>query len=78
MPNVTVLYFAALRERKGRAMERVEVPAGTTLHQLFTRLFTEPERDLPVAFARNQVSAEGAQIVAEGDEIAFLPPLGGG
>ena len=79
MPQVTVLYFAVLRERKGSASEQVDVPEGATLQQVFEQVFP-PGREgiLPVGFARNQIHAKGSDVVADGDEIALLPPLGGG
>ena len=79
MPTVDVLYFAVLRERRGTDRERVEVPEGTTVRELYTRLFPPgPEGVLPVGFARNQEHARGDEVVRDGDEIALLPPLGGG
>ncbi len=79
MPTVTVLYFAVLRERRGTDREQVEVPEGTTLRELYTRLFPpSPDGILPVGFARNQQHESPDALVREGDEIALLPPLGGG
>lgn len=79
MPTVTVLYFATLREQRGCSQETLEVSAGTSLGDLYTRLFPPgPEGALPVAYARNQAYAEPAEVVQDGDEVAFLPPLGGG
>lgn len=77
MPRVHVLYFAALRERKARSEEWVEVPPGCTAGELFTRSF--PEHDGPtVAIAVNRARTTAAHRLADGDEVAFLPPLGGG
>lgn len=79
MPRVTVLYFAALRERRGRASEEIDVPPGTRVSQLYADLFpVGPEGRLPVAFARNGHYADADEEIAEGDEVALLPPLGGG
>lgn len=79
MPQVTVLYFAVLRERKGIASESVEVPEDATLQQVYEQVFPPgPGGILPVGFARNQVHASGTDRVRDGDEIALLPPLGGG
>lgn len=79
MPTVKVLYFAVLRERRGRDEETIEVEPGTTLGALYLRLFPPgPDGALPVAHARNGAYASPADAAEDGDEIAFLPPLGGG
>ena len=79
MPTVTVLYFAVLRERRGCSTERVEVRQGTTAMGLYQQLFPPgPDGSLPVGFARNQQHVQGDVVLEEGDEIALLPPLGGG
>lgn len=79
MATVTVRYFAVLREQRGRSEERVEVPEGTTLAQLYARLFPPgPAGVLPVAFARNLAYEPGDTPIADGDEVAFIPPVGGG
>jgi molybdopterin converting factor small subunit len=80
--TVRVLAFARLRELLGFGERLVEVPAGTTLEALWSRL----SRDVPALqglrastrFARNGALAGGGTQLAEGDEIAFLPPVGGG
>lgn len=74
--RVTVLWFAALRERRGVASEVVEVPPGTTLAALYAQCV--PADRIPVAHVRNQRVCPGDEPVADGDEVAFLPPLGGG
>lgn len=77
--QVEVRYFAVLRERRGHEAERVEVAPGTGVAALFARLFPEEaEGGLRVAFAVNQVYAPADTVLSEGDEVAFIPPLGGG
>ncbi len=34
--------------------------------------------ELPIAFAVNQTRVGGATVLVEGDEVVFLPPIGGG
>ncbi len=76
MAHVTVLYFATLREQKGTDRETVEVFPGESVSDLYARLF--PGERVPVAFARNESGVPADTAVTPGDEIAFLPPLGGG
>lgn len=76
MAVVRVRYFAALRERKGLEREDVELLPGETLGALYARLF--PPGDLPVAYARNASTASRDERPDDGDEVAFLPPIGGG
>lgn len=79
MPNVTIRYFAVLRERRGIDEESISVPEGTTLLQLYHHVIPPgSDGSLPIAYARNEVYAVGSEIVCDGDEVVFLPPLGGG
>lgn len=83
---ITVLYFARLREALGTGSERITLPAairdvegvrailvargGAWEHEL------APNR--PVRAAVNQAMAVSDTPVADGDEIAFFPPVTGG
>jgi molybdopterin converting factor small subunit len=55
------------------------VAPGTTVEALYAELFP-PGRDgaMPVLFAVNRTYVGPRHVVAAGDEIAFIPPLGGG
>jgi molybdopterin synthase sulfur carrier subunit len=83
--KVKVLYFAGLREAVGCAGEDVEVPAdvvsvGALRDRLAARGGSWPAllatRNLRVAV--NQDMARLESPIAEGDEIAFFPPVTGG
>lgn len=74
--RVTVHWFAALREARGRSTEVVELPDGVGAAEAYARL--SPLPDLPVAFAVNAAVAGPGTALIDGDEVAFLPPLGGG
>lgn len=79
MGHVRVRYFASLRERKGVEEEQVELIEGETLGALYLRLCPPtPEGVLPVAYARNLAYASADEIPVDGDEVSFLPPIGGG
>ena len=76
MQTVTIRCFAALRERAGRSSWEEPLRSGDTVRDLYARLF--PPGDLPVAFVLNRATVAGTAAPAPGDEVAFLPPVGGG
>lgn len=79
MLTIVVRYFAVLREQKGREEERVQVPEGATPASVYQALVpVGPAGRLPVAYAVNHSYAAADQPLREGDELALLPPIGGG
>ena len=80
--QVRMRYFAALREATGREAERLELPEGASLavvrEDLLAR-YPSLAQILPrCAVARNQVYVDAETELADGDELAFIPPVGGG
>ena len=73
---MVVRYFARLRELRGIDCETVALPEGTTAAGAYLRLGLPAE--LPVAHAVNAERVPGGTVLAEGDELVFLPPIGGG
>jgi molybdopterin synthase sulfur carrier subunit len=79
---VKVLFFGRVRELAGHCEEAEELPEGATLADLFERY----ARRFPalagfrssLVASRNQEFAAWNTKLAEGDEIAFLPPVSGG
>lgn len=72
---IHVRYFASLRERMGRAVDRV--PADARLRTVAdVRAFIAGGRDFPdnALIAVNTECATLTHEVHEGDEIAFFPP----
>jgi molybdopterin converting factor small subunit len=65
-----------LKERRGRDEERVDVGLGTTAAQLYAQLFAEPR--VPVSVAVNHKVVGATTVLCDGDEVVFLPPVGGG
>ena len=83
---VKVLYFARLREALGTAGEEIALPASvSTLEGLRAVLSArggtwseELAANRRVRAAVNQVMADEQTAVADGDEVAFFPPVTGG
>ncbi len=81
--SVKILYFAGLKESLGMAGESIALPAGvTTVGQLRDWLVGQGRAVLATAknlrCAVNQDMAKLDAAVADGDEIAFFPPVTGG
>ena len=83
---ITVLYFARLREALGTGGEQLQLPAAVRdvegVRALLRARGGEWQQQLApgkaVRAAVNQAMADGGTAVADGDEIAFFPPVTGG
>ena len=78
---VRVLLFGVYRELAGEAEMVIELPSGSTLARLVSELRTLPGLGrLPErpAVARNLRYAGLGEILANGDEVALIPPVAGG
>lgn len=77
-----VLFFGVLKELVGKGEDCIDVPAGTTLGNVFAsysqRYETLEGRRPSILFARNQEFATADTMLADNDEVAFLPPVSGG
>jgi len=80
--RVKVLFFGRVKEIVGRAEETAEVEDGADLGSLFhsyARRFPQlAEMERSTVLARNQKIAGRSEGLADGDEVAFLPPVSGG
>jgi molybdopterin converting factor subunit 1 len=80
--RVTIRLFARLRELAGAGDLVREAPAGATVATVWRALVAEHPAIGPYAESMScAVNAEYARMttaVADGDEIAFLPPVSGG
>ena len=74
--------FARLREQAGTDVENVELRAGSTVADVYDALRKlHPSLDLDRESVRAALNAEFAEWdapVANGDEVAFIPPVSGG
>ncbi len=84
--SLTIRYFASVREKLG-SQESVELsalasPTVGALHHWLTQrsdahaAALSPERGLRTAC--NQALCDADQALADGDEVAFFPPVTGG
>ena len=78
MLAVRVRYFASLRERFGRGEEAIELEPGATVRDAWRAATGEDELPVNVRAARNHDYVEPGVALADGDEIAFFPPVTGG
>lgn len=83
---IRILYFASLRERLRTTEEAMALPpALRDVAGLRTMLAARGGEwadalapDRPVLCAVNQAIARPEQAIADGDEVAFFPPVTGG
>lgn len=82
MHTIKLLFFATLRDRTGMRETEVEIPEGTTIQDLKTRLserFTGIGPTLETALMSiNREFAFDQDVIPEGAEIAIFPPVSGG
>ena len=82
---VRVLLFASAREAAGRAHDSFELPEHATVHDLLTRAdarygpaFTAVRATSRVWVDGDEPAAGDATPLAQGAEVAVLPPVSGG
>jgi MoaE-MoaD fusion protein len=75
--NVTVKLFAGLRERVGTGERQIELPEGAKIDAVCAML--EIGEEPPgLLYAVNKEYAERDRALADGDEVALIPPVSGG
>lgn len=82
--NITVRYFASIREAMGTSSENLTTTA-TTVGALREELMARSEaaanalaHGKAVRMALNQEMCQGDAALKAGDEVAFFPPVTGG
>ncbi len=79
---ITVLYFAAARERAGTAREAIEVEPGLTARGLLEVLARRHPSLAPICahlrMAVNQEFCGPDEPIPDGAEVALIPPVSGG
>lgn len=78
---ITIQYYASLRERVGKSSEHMEISLGTNLQQLYDDLqlkYGLVHKISKFRVAANDRFVEWSYLVQAGDDIVFIPPVGGG
>ena len=75
--RVTVRLFAGLREHAGTAQRDVDLGDGARVEDVWRALELGDE-PAGLVFAVNRAYVERSQALAEGDEVALIPPVSGG
>lgn len=76
--SIRIRYFASLREKMGRVEEHIAPEGIATVGDIWKAV--NQGRPLPdnLLCAVNMEYAEATTAVADGDEVAFFPPVTGG
>jgi molybdopterin synthase catalytic subunit len=75
--RVTVRLFAGLRERAGEATRDLDLPDGSRIDDAW-RALGIGERPAGLLFAVNRRYVDCEHELADGDELALIPPVSGG
>lgn len=76
--RIRVRFFAGLRERTGISERELSVPENTTVAQVWSLLVEKELLSDNVLAAKNMEYTSFDSEVADGDEVAFFPPVTGG
>lgn len=82
MITVRVRFFAGHRDIVGRAEQELTIEEGATVGSLWERLIADYPRLTGytgrLLYAVNQQYADLGTALADGDEVAYIPPVSGG
>ncbi len=86
LKNIKILYFARLRETLGLDQENIILPENVTDTRQLQKYLSnkgdvwenEFSQKKAVRIAVNQEVVMATQILQDGDEVAFFPPVTGG
>jgi len=80
--NITVRFFAIMREQLGKSVETLSVDEGTTAGEIFGLATRDVPRlaglERAVMVMVNEEYVEPDHVLREGDEVALIPPVSGG
>jgi molybdopterin synthase sulfur carrier subunit len=75
---IQVKYFASLRDRLGRGEDQLDFTDVTTVADVWKQLWPDTPLPANTLTAVNQEYTDPDHPVADGDEVAFFPPVTGG
>ena len=75
--QIVVRLFAGLREQRGASRLEVDLRAGASVADVWPALELGDEPP-GLLYAVNRSYAERSHVLAEGDEVALIPPVSGG
>jgi len=75
--NITVKYFASLREQLGKSEETLTLTMATPISEVWQNVSGIPDSE-NILMTINMEYVKSDAIVKDGDEIAFFPPVTGG
>lgn len=76
--TINVKFFASLRERLGYAQVEIDTYPNLTVERVWKESTQDAPRPANVLSAVNQEYVDFNQVVNDGDEVAFFPPVTGG
>jgi len=80
--RIRVLFYGMARDLAGKSADSIEIPEGGRLRDVFewyaSRIPALRGFDSSIVLSRNHEFAPRDTAVADGDEVAFLPPVSGG
>lgn len=83
--KINLRFFASVRELVGTGQEVLEVAAPLTVGEVRTLLIARGgnweyalAQGRALRMAHNQLMCDADTVIAEGDEVAFFPPVTGG
>ncbi|MDN2696896.1 molybdopterin converting factor subunit 1 [Janthinobacterium sp. SUN073] len=83
--KINLRFFASVRELVGTGQEVLEVAVPLTVGEVRTLLIARGgnweyalAQGRALRMAHNQVMCDADTVIAEGDEVAFFPPVTGG
>jgi molybdopterin synthase sulfur carrier subunit len=80
--HIRIRYFASLREIVGQNEEILTLPAQASISDVQAQLLTRYPRLQPILerclCAVNRGYANADTVLHDGDELVFIPPMGGG
>ncbi|MCG2634451.1 MAG: MoaD/ThiS family protein [Gammaproteobacteria bacterium] len=75
---ISVRYFATLREQLGRSEDRLETSGPVTAKAAWDQATDHQALPAQTLVAINMEYASRTDLVGDGDEVAFFPPVTGG